>query len=119
MDFKDLGQSDAEHLCGQSDGAPPSLTHLPEPGAPAATQHQPNGVVEHQESGPLVWTICVPSQAAPPALGPAGAVTGPDPPPHWKHCGTAETDRVSSDVLRPGTDTRRCVFKRYSSSLRG
>lgn len=38
VDVKELGKLDAEHVCGQSDGTPPSLTDFNEPGSPAATQ---------------------------------------------------------------------------------
>lgn len=37
VDVKELGKLDAEHFRGESDGTPPSLTNLNEPGSPPTT----------------------------------------------------------------------------------
>lgn len=37
VDVKELGKLEAEHVCGQSDGAPPSLTNLNQPGSSPTT----------------------------------------------------------------------------------
>lgn len=88
VDVKELGKLDAEHVCGQSDDAPPSLTNLPEPGSSSTTEDYPDRVVKYRDPGPLSWTVWLPLQAASPALAPSASdtTTGPDPPPHWKHC---------------------------------
>lgn len=103
MDVKELGQLDAEHVCGQSDGTPPSLTHLPEPGPSPPTEDNPDRVVKHRDPGTLSWHVWLPSQAASPALAPpaSDATTDPDPPPHWKHCGdTQHTYWISELYIR-------------------
>lgn len=38
VDVKELGKLYAEHVCGQSDGPPPSLTDLNEPGSSPTTE---------------------------------------------------------------------------------
>lgn len=38
VDVKELGEFDAEHVCGESDSTPPSLTHLPQPGPSSTTE---------------------------------------------------------------------------------
>lgn len=82
MDVKDVG--------GQSDGPPPSLVNLPDPGTPPTAEDEPNGVVKHGDSGASIPAVKLPLQAAAPLLAPADAAAGADAAPHWKHCRTTE-----------------------------
>lgn len=87
VDVEERGQLDAEHVRGQPDGAPPSLTNLPEPGAAPPAEDHPDRVVQHRQPGLPSWNVRLPLQAASPALAPSASDAGaePDPPPHWKH----------------------------------
>lgn len=104
VDVKKLRELDAEHVCGQSDGSPPSLTHLPQPGLPPLAEDNPDRVVKHRDPDPLSQNVWLPSQAAAPALAPpaCNATSGPDPPPHWKHCRDTitHTMRYTQDRLK-------------------
>lgn len=86
MDVKELRKLEAHHVGGQSDGPPPSLAHLPEPGSPPAAEDQPEGLVEDGDSGSSISAVKLPPQAAAPFLAPADAAAGADASPHWKHC---------------------------------
>lgn len=108
VSIKDLRKLDAEHVCGQSDGAPPSLTNLPEPGTSPTAEDQPYRVVRHRNPGLLPRGGWFPLQVAAPALSPPASdtATGPDPPPHWKHSAVwhwEETGTLRSVTAAPHT----------------
>ncbi len=87
VDVKELRKTEAQHVCGQVQHSPPSLTGLLESLLASSTQDTPQRTLQTPGRAPFPGL-------PPHTLSPAPTMTLSSPPPHRKHCRDTQTDTM-------------------------